>query len=103
MTEHDKRVDAAMRHGEYKIPEGKLVVVDLQVVQGCLHGVRLSGDFFLEPPETLDAIDAALNGLPQDAKPEQLEQAVQSAVGADVMMYGITAAGIAVVVQRALA
>lgn len=103
MTEYDKHADATMRHGEYKIPDGKLVVVDLQVVQGCLHGVRLSGDFFLEPPETLDAIDAALNGLPQDARLEQLEQAVQSAVGADVEMYGITAAGIATVVQRALA
>lgn len=103
MTEYDKHADATMRHGEYKIPDGKLVVVDLQVVRGCLHGVRLSGDFFLEPPETLDAIDTALNGLPQNAGLEQLEQAVQSAVGADVEMYGITAAGIATVVQRALA
>ncbi|MEO6984895.1 MAG: biotin--protein ligase [Paralcaligenes sp.] len=103
MDQCNKRADAEMRHGEYKIPQGKLVVVDLQVVEGCLHGVRLSGDFFLEPPETLEAIDAALNGLQQDATVDQLEQAVQSAVGADVEMFGITAAGIAIVVQRALA
>ncbi|NYT61773.1 biotin--protein ligase [Alcaligenaceae bacterium] len=92
-----------MRHGEYKIPEGKLVVIDLQVVEARLHNVQLSGDFFLEPPETLDAINAALNGLPHNATSTQLEQAVQAAIGADVTMYGITAAGIAVVVQRALA
>lgn len=103
MAEHEGRADATMHHGEYKIPEGKLVVVDLRIMNGRLHNVQLSGDFFLEPPETLDAINTALNGLPHDATPEQLEHAAQAAIGADVMMYGITTAGIAVVIQRALA
>lgn len=103
MAEHEGRVDTAMRHGEYKIPEGKLVVVDLQVMKGCLHNVQLSGDFFLEPPETLDAINAALEGVPHDATSEQLEQAALAAIGSDVMMYGLTTAGIAVVINRALA
>lgn len=103
MPEHEGRADATMRHGEYKIPEGKLVVVDLHVVDGYLRDVQLSGDFFLEPPETLDAINAALNGLPHHTTPEQLEHAAQAAIGADVMMYGITTAGIAIVVRRALA
>ena len=103
MIRHAEHTDAAMRHGEYKIPEGKLVVVDLQVEQARLCNVRLSGDFFLEPPETLDAINTALNGLRHDATSEEIEQAAQAAIGPDVMMYGITTAGIAVVVQRALA
>lgn len=103
MAEHDGRADTTMRHGEYKIPEGKLVVVDLHVADGRLRDVQLSGDFFLEPPETLDAINAALNGLPHDATPEQLEHAAQAAIGADTMMYGITTEGIAVVIRRALA
>lgn len=94
---------SAMRHGEYKIPGGKLVVVDLQVVADCLQSVRLSGDFFLEPPEALDAINAALNGMPATADQAQLIQAVESATAPEVMMYGLSAAGIAVVVQRALA
>lgn len=103
MTECEGHADAITHHGEYKIPEGKLVVVDLRVVQGRLRDVRLSGDFFLEPPEVLDTINAALNGMPHDATPEQLEQTVQATIGPDVMMYGLTAAGIAVVVRRALA
>ncbi|TAM88738.1 MAG: biotin--protein ligase [Candidimonas sp.] len=92
-----------MRHGEYKIPGGKLVVVDLRVVGGRLCDVRLSGDFFLEPPEALDAIDAALNGLPGDAEPAALERAVRAGLGDAAAMYGLTVAGIVVVVQRALA
>ncbi|KAA0892907.1 biotin--protein ligase [Pusillimonas sp. ANT_WB101] len=103
MNTSDKPTDASARHGEYKIPEGKLVVVDLQVVEGCLSNVQLSGDFFLEPPETLEAMNAALNGLPHDVTQAQLEQAINAVIGSDVMMFGITAAGVAVVVQRALA
>lgn len=91
------------RHGEYKIPGGKLVVMDLRVKAGCLHDVQLSGDFFLEPPEVLSHINAALEGLPQTATVAQLETAVQSVIDADVSMYGITTAGVAEVVRRALA
>ena len=36
-------------HGEYKVPGGKLVVVDLEVDQDVLVNVTLSGDFFLDP------------------------------------------------------
>src|SRR5699024_6765885 len=94
---------ALQRHAEYKIPDGKLVVVDLQVEDGRLSHVQLSGDFFLEPPEVLTRINAALEGMPQDAVLAQLEAAVQQVIDTDVSMYGITVAGIAVVVQRALA
>ncbi|TAN26028.1 MAG: biotin--protein ligase [Castellaniella sp.] len=92
----------AARHAEYKIPGGKLLVVDLQVADGRLQAVQLSGDFFLEPPETLDAINAALVGLPADGNAVPIERAVQSVLNPEVMMYGITVEGIAVVIQRAL-
>jgi hypothetical protein len=92
----------AVRHAEYKIPGGKLLVVDLQVANGSLKAVQLSGDFFLEPPETLDAINAALVGLPADGDAERIGRAVQAVLNPDVMMYGLTVEGIAVVIQRAL-
>ena len=53
-------------HGEYKVPGGKLVVVDLEVVDGRISGFHLAGDFFLEPDTALDDIDAAVNGLPAE-------------------------------------
>lgn len=89
-------------HGEYKIPGGKLVVVDLQVQDGQLFGVRVSGDFFLEPPEALDSINAALEGLPADTDAQSLAQAVQNALPIGAQMFGISPEGIAVVIQRAL-
>ena len=51
-------------HGEYKVPGGKLVVVDLDDRDGRIAGFRLAGDFFLEPDSALDDINAAVNGLP---------------------------------------
>lgn len=93
---------AEWRHAEYKVPGGKLVVIDLRVVQDRLADVQLSGDFFLEPPETLDAFNAALEGLPADADDARIEAAVSAVVGPEVALYGITFEGIAVVVRRAL-
>lgn len=93
----------ARYHGEYKIPGGKLVVVDLHLVDGRFYNVHVSGDFFLEPPETLEVINAALEGQRQDTPPTALEAAIERALQADVMMYGITVSGIVTTVGRALA
>ena len=54
-------------HGENKVPGGKLVVVDLAVEDGVIARFRLAGDFFLEPDDALEAIDAAVVGLPEQA------------------------------------
>ncbi|GAB1579364.1 biotin--protein ligase [Bordetella petrii] len=90
-------------HGEYKVPGGKLVVVDLAVAGGRLADVRLSGDFFLEPPEALDAINQALCGLPADADETRLAQAVQQALPQGAELFGFSPQAVAVVVRRALA
>lgn len=89
-------------HGEYKIPGGKLVVVDLDVHDGRLTDVRVSGDFFIEPDAALDAIDAALEGLAADASHETLTLAIQAALDENVSLYGITPAGVATAVRRAI-
>ncbi|HEX7004068.1 MAG TPA: hypothetical protein VF168_07765 [Trueperaceae bacterium] len=59
-------------HGEYKVPGGKLVVIDLEVSDGRFVNVMLSGDFFLEPPEALASITGAVEGAPADSEPEIL-------------------------------
>jgi lipoate-protein ligase A len=89
-------------HGEYKIPGGKLVVADLNVVDARLTDVRVSGDFFIEPDSALDVIDAALQGLPADASHEALTLAIEAALDAEVTLYGITPGGVAMAVRRAI-
>lgn len=94
-------------HGEYKVPGGKLVVVDLANVDGRLRDVQVSGDFFLEPDRALDVINDALFGLPADSSEATLADAIRDALGDafgdDVTLFGITPEGIAIAVHRALA
>lgn len=89
-------------HGEYKVPGGKLVVVDLDSRDGHLCDVQVSGDFFLEPADALTQINAALEGQPLDAGEAALAQAIESRLGSEVHMFGFSAAAVATTVQRAL-
>jgi len=89
-------------HGEYKIPGGKLVVVDLSLAEGRIARAQVSGDFFLEPATALDAIDAALVGLASDSGAADVAAAVSRAIEPDTQMFGITPDGIGVAVRRAL-
>ena len=89
-------------HGEYKMPGGKLVVIDLAVRDGRLAEVQLSGDFFLEPDSALRRIDAALEGQSVHADEATLATAVRDALAPSVMMYGLSPEAIAVAVRRAL-
>lgn len=94
---------AAMRkHGEYKMPGGKLVVVDLLIEQQRLAQVAVSGDFFLEPDAALAAMNAALCGLPADADAAALAAAVQAGLPQATRMFGISADAVAVAVRRAI-
>lgn len=94
-------------HGEYKVPGGKLVVVDLANVDGRLREVQVSGDFFLEPDRALDVINGALAGLPADNSEAALADAIRDALadafGDDATLFGITPEGVAIAVHRALA
>ncbi len=90
-------------HGEYKVPGGKLVVVDVDVEEGVLRHVRVAGDFFLEPDEALDAVNGALEGAPADTDAAGLAARVEAALPAGTVMYGLTSEGVGIAVRRALA
>ena len=91
------------RHGEFKVAGGKLVVADLDVVDGRLAEVSVNGDFFLEPDEALADINAALTGLSADASPEEIAAAVEAGLPEGVVLFGFSPAAIATAVRRALA
>jgi lipoate-protein ligase A len=89
-------------HGEYKMPGGKLVVIDLEIQAGKLANVQLSGDFFLEPDGVLHMIDGALNGLDVDLSHAAMTCAIEAAIPDTAMLYGISPDAVATAVQRAL-
>ena len=90
-------------HGEYKVPGGKLVVVDLDVVDQVITNFRLAGDFFLDPDDALEDINAAVNGLLATSDAATLTAAVRGALPAGATLMGFTPESVAVAIRRSLA
>ena len=88
--------------GEYKVPGGKLVAVDLDVVEDRLRDVSVSGDFFLEPDSALDDIDAAVNGLPVESDVATIAAAIRAALPEGAQLLGFTPEAVGTAVRRAL-
>jgi len=94
--------DDTRLHGEYKVPGGKLVVVDLEVANGHFANVSLSGDFFLEPDEALQDINKALTGLPGTSTAADIAAAVTAGLPEGAVLFGFSAEAVAIAVRRAL-
>lgn len=100
----------AQHHGEYKVPGGKLVVVDFESRRADSGGedreiiadFKLSGDFFLEPDDALPVIVAAVNGLDVRTDVSQISAAITDALPADTHLIGFSAEAVGVAVRRAL-
>ncbi len=88
--------------GEYKVPGGKLVAVDVEVSDGRIAMAAVSGDFFLEPDEALDDLNGALVGLSATASADQLTQALVAALRPEAQLIGFSPAAVGIAVRRAL-
>lgn len=87
-------------HGEYKVPDGKLVVIDLEVVNDQFRQVELSGDFFLLPEDAIWRLTEAIEGAPATSTASELSRRIRDAAqGAELI--GITPEGVAEAVRRA--
>ncbi|PFG29316.1 lipoate--protein ligase family protein [Paramicrobacterium agarici] len=89
-------------HGEYKVPGGKLVVVDLEVDNGVITEFALAGDFFLEPDEALGAINQAMLGMAAASDTPTFAAAVRDALPDDASLLGFTPESVGVATRRAL-
>lgn len=89
-------------HGEYKVPGGKLVVVDFDLENDQIVNFRLSGDFFLEPDEALLDINAAVEGLPAGSTTDEIAESIRGALASDVQLLGLTPESVGVAIRRGI-
>ncbi len=89
-------------HAEYKVPGGKLVIVDLEVDSQSITACRIAGDFFLEPDEALEDINRAVIGLSASSSAESIADAVRRGLDDDVVMMGFSPEAVGTVVRRAI-
>lgn len=76
--------------------------MDLSVSGGKLEGVRVTGDFFLEPPEALMELNRALEGAPRDSAEEELAALVEDSLTPRTEMIGFSPEAVARAAVRAL-
>jgi lipoate-protein ligase A len=81
-----------------KVPDGKLVSVRVAYDER-ITDCAVRGDFFLEPPEALDDIERAVEGLPADASVERIAAAVAEV---DATLVGFDATDVGRAVRAAL-
>src|SRR5205807_9884575 len=53
-----------LRSADYKAPGGKLVRVRLKEEQGLIRSIKITGDFFLVPEESLGKLEKMLEDAP---------------------------------------
>ena len=83
-----------------------MVTADLTIRDGRLSGVRLRGDFFLHPADAstavLEALTAALEGMPADASAPALAAHIRAAIHFGVELLGTSPEAMAAAIRRAV-
>lgn len=79
------QLDLMGEKASVKVPNGKLVKVEAEF-DDVFQSVSLTGDFFIEPPDALEKLNAALEGLPVDAGEEEIARRIEK-VGADLIGF----------------
>jgi len=61
-----------------KVPGGKLLCVEAEFSSGRITRIRITGDFFLHPEETIDGIEKALVGTKADGVAAKVSEVLAS-------------------------
>lgn len=91
--------------GEFKVRGGKLVTAEVETDGEVITAAHVFGDFFLEPDDALEDIDAALVGRRVDESASALARAITERLdrrSEPVQLIGFDAEAVAIAVRRAL-
>lgn len=89
-------------HSKYKVPNGKLIVVDVFVVDSYIYNIQISGDFFLEPDSALELINNSLKGLSTHISKDEIIKNIENKIPDNTNFFGFSPESIAVAILKAL-
>ncbi|TFG32090.1 hypothetical protein EU528_04510 [Candidatus Thorarchaeota archaeon] len=89
-----------LKEANYKVPDGKLIKVKLSVSSEKIDQVRILGDFFLHPEETILTIEESLIGSVKDeiSITETIKETLNES---DAILIGATASDFSKVIMMA--
>ena len=88
--------------GEFKTPGGKLIAVEFDLVDGVLHNVVVTGDFFLYPEDALPVLASALENTQASLDEASYAARIRTALDSRAELVGSSPEALAVAVVRAL-
>jgi lipoate---protein ligase len=84
----------------YKIPEGKLIKIELEHENKKIIEAKITGDFFIHPETGIEEIEKALCSILLEEK--EIINAVNNAVKSNSLeLFGVTSEGIATAIIMA--
>jgi len=87
----------------YKVPNGKMLKIFLEIQNDKISGLKIMGDFFIHPEETIFSIENSLKGSPTDISEQAMLEKINSAAKrANAEFFGVDAESIAFAVFRAI-
>lgn len=73
-----------------KVPNGKLIAMEVQIIHGKVSSMKITGDFFLYPEEQINQIESSFLGLPVSISDTELTDKLQHALkGAELIGVSI--------------
>ena len=75
-----------MKKASYKVEDGKMVKIELDVQDETVEEVRIRGDFFLQPPEKLGTLESSLQELNVDSTVDEVAAKLEP-VDADLIGF----------------
>lgn len=85
-----------------KVHGGKLVKAEVDFAHSVNY-VKLTGDFFLHPEESIEKIEASMRGMDADLPHDRIAERVKRAVEEHgIVLFGLTEDAIARVVKQAM-
>ncbi|HWQ96377.1 MAG TPA: hypothetical protein VN368_03280 [Candidatus Methylomirabilis sp.] len=89
-------------HIRQKVKEGKVAKVEVEYDE-IIRNIRITGDFFMHPEDTLDKIEKSMVGLEKTVSEEAITSNISRIISAeDAQMIGISPGSIAGLVKEAL-
>lgn len=91
---------ADKKHVDYKVPGGKLIRMDVEIEKGVIRSIKITGDFFIHPEDSIEAIEGFLTGKEVS---EELAKKLEDFLEAKgTRMIGISAADIVASIKKLL-
>ncbi len=87
----------------HKIPNGKLVRISLEYDTTILQKIKICGDFFVHPEETIEEMEKVLRHLPVEAGEIRIKQKLDEvAHSKNAQLIGIDTQTVASLIHEAI-